>query len=142
MIVAPTPNHLMYNLEAMNSGDAKRKWKEAIKKAWDDRCAYCGTPPIEERSLLTIDHVRPRSRGGEDRTSNCIPACKRCNHAKGSQDWLEWFRLQPFYSMETEFQIKHWLETGEVLRYDDPGDTEWYNALVSDLTTGVSQSSD
>lgn len=135
MMVPLTPNHLMQELKAMNSGDAKRLWKEAIKKAWDDRCAYCGTPPIEDNSLrkLTIDHVRPRSRGGENITSNCIPACKRCNHAKGSEDWLGWFRLQPFYSLETEVRIRHWLETGEVLRCDDQADSEWYDEFLSQL---------
>lgn len=89
-------------------------WRRAIKQAWDDRCAYCDATPIDEKSL-TIDHVRPRSRGGEDRTRNCIPACKSCNADKASEDWLEWFRRQEFYTTWREVEIRHWLSTGEVL---------------------------
>lgn len=28
--------------------------------------------------------------------------------------WLEWYRLQPFYSLEAEMRIKQWLATGTV----------------------------
>ena len=49
-------------------------------------------------------------------TSNCIPACRHCNHNKGSQDWVEWFREQDFYSAWREVEVRHWLETGQVLR--------------------------
>lgn len=116
----------------MNSADAKRLWKKAIKEAWDDRCAYCGRPPIDEKSL-TIDHVRPRSRGGDTVTANCIPACKRCNHAKGSEEWVGWYRLQPFYSLEAEIRIRHWLDTGNVMDFDDDETVEWFDAVLNRL---------
>ena len=98
----------------MNSGEARRLWRRAIKHAWGDRCAYCGATPIDEKSL-TIDHVRPKSNGGEDRTTNCIPACRCCNADKGSANWVEWYRAQDFYEAWREVQIRHWLSTGEVL---------------------------
>lgn len=98
----------------MNSGEAKRLWKKSLKEAWSNKCAYCGKPPIDDKSL-TIDHVKPKSKGGEDRTSNVIPACKSCNHNKGSENWLAWYRMQPHYTIEAELRIKHWLRTGEVL---------------------------
>jgi hypothetical protein len=118
----------------MNSGDAKRQWKAAIKTAWGDRCAYCGRPPIDEKSL-TIDHVKPRSRGGEDRTTNCIPACRRCNHAKGSENWMAWYKLQPFYSLEAEIRIRHWLQTGKVINFEDPEMSEWFDEMLNELFT-------
>ena len=40
------------------------------------RCAYCGA------GADTIDHVRPRSRGGAHEWSNVVAACVRCNHRK------------------------------------------------------------
>jgi len=43
-------------MTTLNSSQAKRIWRTAIKKAWNDRCAYCGNPPIDDKSL-TIDHV-------------------------------------------------------------------------------------
>ncbi|MCA1630800.1 MAG: HNH endonuclease [Acidobacteria bacterium] len=46
-------------------------------------CQYCGKglPPSE----LTLDHVHPRSRGGESSWDNLVACCKRCNHRKGSR---------------------------------------------------------
>ena len=90
-------------------------WRRAIKQAWGDRCAYCDNTPIDDKSL-TIDHVKPKSRGGEDRTTNCIPACKSCNADKGSLDWVDWYRDQEFYDSWREVEIRHWLSTGQVLR--------------------------
>lgn len=45
------------------------------------QCQYCGKtgPP------LTIDHMLPRSRGGEYSWENLITACPRCNARKGDR---------------------------------------------------------
>lgn len=55
------------------------------------RCRYCGVqtwspgaggfPP----DMLTIDHVRPRSKGGTNELSNLVVACRACNHQKGDR---------------------------------------------------------
>ena len=42
-------------------------------------CVYCGT------KADTIDHVRPRSRGGQHIWTNVVAACARCNHRKGDR---------------------------------------------------------
>ena len=46
-------------------------------------CQYC------ERVLpsgeLTLDHVTPRSRGGESNWENLVACCHRCNNRKGSR---------------------------------------------------------
>jgi len=101
----------LYNMSALTRREARQKWRQSIKDAWNNRCAYCGKPPIDDESL-TMDHVRPRSSGGEDRTSNCIPACRECNQSKSSKLWIEWFREQPFYNIESEWRIKQWLAGG------------------------------
>jgi 5-methylcytosine-specific restriction endonuclease McrA len=43
------------------------------------QCAYCGS------RADTIDHVRPRSRGGQHVWTNVVAACARCNHRKGDR---------------------------------------------------------
>ena len=43
-------------------------------------CQYCGT-----KSDLTLDHVLPRSRGGEDSWENLVTACNQCNVKKGNR---------------------------------------------------------
>lgn len=43
------------------------------------RCAYCGG------RAETIDHVIPRSRGGEHTWQNCVACCVKCNHRKADK---------------------------------------------------------
>jgi 5-methylcytosine-specific restriction endonuclease McrA len=46
-------------------------------------CQYCGRQPGSEE--LTIDHVVPRSHGGQSRWDNCVLACVACNHRKADR---------------------------------------------------------
>ena len=105
------PSEHIYHLEAMNSHDARRIWRQSIHQAWGYRCAFCNGFPIEDQPL-TIDHVRPKSRGGRDLTSNCVSCCQRCNQSKASEVWLQWFRQQEFYSERREVEISCWLSRG------------------------------
>jgi 5-methylcytosine-specific restriction endonuclease McrA len=43
------------------------------------RCAYCGG------KAETIDHVVPKSRGGQHSWLNCVASCARCNHRKADR---------------------------------------------------------
>ncbi|MDJ1137716.1 HNH endonuclease [Streptomyces iconiensis] len=43
------------------------------------RCAYCG------RRATTVDHIVPRSRGGEDTWLNTVAACSADNHRKADR---------------------------------------------------------
>jgi 5-methylcytosine-specific restriction endonuclease McrA len=45
------------------------------------RCQYCGA----SSGNLTIDHVLPRSLGGEDTWENLVTACVSCNNRKDNQ---------------------------------------------------------
>jgi len=45
-------------------------------------CQYCGATP--GRAELTVDHVTPRSKGGETTWENVATACRRCNVRKGN----------------------------------------------------------
>ena len=44
-------------------------------------CQYCG----HEASGLTVDHVIPRSRGGESSWENIVASCAPCNRKKGNR---------------------------------------------------------
>lgn len=46
----------------------------------DYRCAHCGT--AED---LSIDHIRPWSKGGTDDVENLQTLCRPCNSAKGDK---------------------------------------------------------
>jgi 5-methylcytosine-specific restriction endonuclease McrA len=45
------------------------------------RCQYCGS----EKPGLTVDHVIPRSRGGESVWENIVASCASCNRRKGNR---------------------------------------------------------
>ncbi|KPQ00934.1 MAG: Restriction endonuclease [Bacteroidetes bacterium HLUCCA01] len=54
--------------------------RKNIMKRDGNKCQYCG-----KTSDLTIDHVLPRSRGGQDTWENLVTACGKCNHKKGNR---------------------------------------------------------
>lgn len=54
--------------------------RKAVLERDDYECCYC-----DRRRATTIDHVLPRSRGGEDAYLACVSACAPCNGKKGAQ---------------------------------------------------------
>jgi len=56
---------------------------------WRDqnRCQYCSK--IFATENLTIDHVIPKSRGGNKTWKNLVAACKKCNQKKGCRTPIE-----------------------------------------------------
>lgn len=60
---------------------------------WVGKCIFCnraltisttGTP----LGAATLEHIRPRHHGGDDRLENLALACAGCNHEKGMRhDW-------------------------------------------------------
>jgi 5-methylcytosine-specific restriction endonuclease McrA len=47
----------------------------------EETCQYCGKRSRE----LTLDHVIPRSRGGQSTWENLVASCKACNGKKGNR---------------------------------------------------------
>jgi len=45
------------------------------------QCQYCARRPSQRE--LNVDHVLPRSRGGEDSWDNLVISCRTCNLKKG-----------------------------------------------------------
>lgn len=43
------------------------------------RCVYCGAP------ATSLDHVIPKSRGGQHIWENVVASCRRCNHVKADR---------------------------------------------------------
>jgi 5-methylcytosine-specific restriction endonuclease McrA len=55
--------------------------KKNILKRDNFTCQYCGEKP----QILTIDHIIPKSRGGETTWNNVVVACKPCNLKKSNK---------------------------------------------------------
>ena len=65
---------------------AQRKISRRALFARDDwACVYCG----ETGGRLTLDHVLPRSRGGESVWENVVTSCAPCNLKKGNRSLEE-----------------------------------------------------
>ena len=52
---------------------------------WRDKntCQYCGNR--FKFADLTMDHVIPKSRGGDKTWTNIVACCRRCNNVKGNK---------------------------------------------------------
>jgi hypothetical protein len=57
--------------------------RRAIYKRDRFTCCYCGSQPGPAE--LTIDHVVPKSRGGQSSWVNCVLACVDCNKRKAAR---------------------------------------------------------
>lgn len=84
-----------YREKSRKMGDAHR-WKFSENFTWEDLkrirledCFYCGGPGG------TADHLVPRSKGGEDRLDNLVPACQTCNTKKFNHDLQEFYARYP-----------------------------------------------
>ena len=53
--------------------------RRGVLRRDNQRCGYCTS------SATTIDHVLPRSRGGQDSWENLVACCLRCNNVKGDR---------------------------------------------------------
>jgi hypothetical protein len=63
--------------------------RQQLLEADDCRCAYCQTTESNSGHLMVVDHIRPRSKGGEIEFDNLCLACHRCNEFKRSTTDLE-----------------------------------------------------
>ena len=58
---------------------SQKPTRSMIYERDEHTCQYCGS-----KKHLSIDHVIPRCRGGEDTWENLVVACSSCNVKKGS----------------------------------------------------------
>ena len=80
---------------ANNKGSEKNwngsKWirpekRLAIYLRDEFRCVYCGrdlhnAAPCE----INLDHIKPRSKGGNNEETNLVTSCKSCNSSRGNK---------------------------------------------------------
>jgi 5-methylcytosine-specific restriction endonuclease McrA len=79
-------------------------------------CQYCGE--VFSPADLTLDHVIPRSRGGDSTWENLVACCRPCNRRKGNRmldemdDMILLREPRPF-SLHTSRQIMRMLGRGD-----------------------------
>lgn len=97
-------DHTIEGSNLIPKRNAKYKFRQQIFEAWEYSCAYCG---IEAD---TLDHVKPRHKGGATVTNNLVPACRCCNRKKGSEEWEVWFSRQESWDLERVLRIRNWTQ--------------------------------
>lgn len=63
---------------------ANRPSRKKILERDGYECQYCG-----RKSNLTLDHIIPRSKGGDNSWENLVTACEPCNLRKGNKSLSE-----------------------------------------------------
>ena len=89
------------------------------------RCQYCGEKkPVGE---LTLDHILPRSRGGDNSPVNIVTACVPCNNRKSDRTPAE--ARMPLLTSQTALRVK--LERVVLCHYAEAR-AEWRKYLFMD----------
>ena len=99
-------DHQIDETELLPKRTTKHRFRTWIFAEWDHACAYC-TKPAD-----TLDHVLARLKGGLTVRENLVPACRRCNGAKGATDWREWFAAQDWHCSDRAARIDGWIGGG------------------------------
>lgn len=56
----------------------------SVLKRDNFRCTYCGASPKDGVTLLHVDHILAKSKGGGDNLENLTTACEQCNLGKSN----------------------------------------------------------
>lgn len=70
---------LLHRYVRVPTSDAAGVTRTGVLRRDGHRCAYCGA------HATTVDHVHPRSRGGQDTWENLVACCLRCNGVKADR---------------------------------------------------------
>ena len=94
----------------MGERDAGPGRRERVLRRDRFRCAYCAAAFAPED--LTLDHVEPRMRGGDDSEGNLVAACRICNELKGGAAAWSFLAQRPdlrsnFLSAAADCDVAH-----------------------------------
>lgn len=93
-----------------------------LHKKQDGRCCYCQTLLVLEAEeglrQPTLDHLKPRSKGGTNNIKNLAMSCLLCNGLKGDLSVNDFLTRYPFL-------IKTTMEFVKNVRYNRPQRIWW-----------------
>jgi 5-methylcytosine-specific restriction endonuclease McrA len=96
--------------------------RRAIWKRDDFTCQYCGRRPKNDE--CTLDHILPKSLGGETSWYNCVLACYECNRQKSN-------RL-PKDAIRHKDKSKKWMGPSPMRLLKEPSKPEY--SVIKDRT--------
>ena len=94
-----------------------QEWREKLVSATQNRCGYCHTQQAVSGIPLTLEHIIPKSKGGETTEDNLWLSCRLCNEQKGiliefSDPKTD--SITPLYNPRTQMWSEHfaWNDDG------------------------------
>lgn len=94
---------LLHRYVRIHAADQVAVSRRGVLRRDGHQCAYCG------RAATSVDHIHPRSRGGQDTWENLVACCLTCNNAKGdrSLEQLGWtLRVTPTHPRGVQWRIR------------------------------------
>jgi HNH endonuclease len=88
-----------------------------------DRCEYCGLSQAEQEATFHIDHVIPRTAGGETVSENLALACVSCSLRKAARQTVidpQGGQEVPLYHPRRDAWPEHFQWDGVLLRGSTP----------------------
>ena len=67
-------------------GEFSANVRKEVSDRAQGRCEYCRIPSQGQVAWFPIDHIKPRTKGGESTLANLALACPRCNGHKWKFD--------------------------------------------------------
>ena len=104
-----TAHDYLANLVVLSPKLARKRFRQHIFESWGWKCAYCDCDLNE--NTATIDHIRPRHKGGKSTRANMAASCVKCNFQKASRPVFDYYNeTHPHYSEQRASKIKMWVE--------------------------------
>lgn len=136
MGIAEDWSDLLFDLTCLSKQSAKRRFKKSIKYGWGGLCGYC-----RSNRATTLDHIKPKSKGGDSLRSNLLPCCLKCNHSKGTEPWLVWFKRQSFYNEVAQELIEEWITNKRFIEEELDDQPTYHRTAVCSHTSKIRSNS-
>jgi 5-methylcytosine-specific restriction endonuclease McrA len=112
------------NVRRRREASGMKRLRIYVRDHW--RCQYCGEK--KAANDLTLDHILPRSRGGDNSPVNVVTACLACNNRKADRTPEE--ARMPLLTTQTALRAK--LELVVLCHYAEAR-PEWRKYLFMDV---------
>ena len=72
-------------------------------------CCYCGSG-VTEDTKLTLDHIKPYSKGGSNEAQNLVTCCHKCNSSRGNRSVASFTKKVAGY-------LNHGIKSTDILKH-------------------------
>lgn len=87
-----------------------------------------------QKTVVTAEHIHPKSKGGPNATDNYMGECQECNSSRGNMSYGDWMRRYP--NMPDNIQVNINAVTEEIIKGKIGGN---YDDYPVDLKTAIAK---